>query len=168
MNMRRMLFGLLITALAGAAMFAQSRAGNQPAFQGVWRIAEVTTTGPNASTNARPQPSLYIFAGRHYSIIRVNGDKPRPNLPQDVAKATAAELNAVYGAPLTAQSGTYEVSGGNVTLRPTVAKNPATMAPNNFTTYSFKLDGRTLVLTNTSTPTGPVANPTTYKLERIE
>jgi len=46
-----------LMALVGAPLFAQSGAASQSTLQGVWRVTEVTTTGPNASTNSSPQPS---------------------------------------------------------------------------------------------------------------
>jgi len=158
-----------LMALVGAPLLSQSRAASQETLQGVWRITEVTTTGPNASTNSSPQPSLYIYTGRHYSLIRVNGTTARPDLPQDqVATATAAQLLAVFGTGLTAQSGTYEVAGGKLTTRTLVAKNTFGMAPGAFTTSSYKLDGKTLTITPERNAAGPVANPTTWKLTRIE
>lgn len=158
-----------LVALVGAPLFSQSRAASQPTIQGVWRITEVATTGPNASTNKSPQPSLYIFTARHYSLIRINGTTARPDLPQDQqATATAAQLLAVFGTGLTAQSGTYEVAGGKLTTRPLVAKNTFAMASGAFSTASYMLDGTTLTITSEGTATGPVANPTTWKLTRIE
>ena len=72
-----------LMALVGAPLVSQSRAASEPTLQGVWRVTEVTTTGPNASTNKSPQPSLYIFTPKHYSLMRVNGTTARPDLPQD-------------------------------------------------------------------------------------
>ena len=158
--------GLLV--LVGAPLFSQSGAASQPTIQGVWRITEVTTTGPNASTNKSPQPSLYIFTAKHYSLIRINGTTARPDMPQgQQEKATAAQLLAVWG-PLTAQSGTYEVAGGKLTTRPLVAKNTFAMASGAFSTSSYKLDGKTLTITAERNAAGPVANPTTWTLTRIE
>ena len=157
-----------LMALVSAPLLSQSRAASQPTLQGVWRITEATTTGPNASKNSSPQPSLYIFTAKHYSIIRVNGTTPRPDMPQGQQDtATAAQLLAVWG-PLTAQSGTYEVANGKLTTRPLVAKNTFAMASGVFATASYKLDGNTLTITPERNQTGPVANPTTWKLTRIE
>jgi hypothetical protein len=85
-----------------------------------------------------------------------------------VATATAAQLLAAFGTGLTAQSGTYEVAGGKLTTRPLVAKNTFAMASGVFSTASYKLDGKTLTITQERNQTGPVANPTTWKLTRIE
>ena len=72
-----------LMALISAPLFAQSGAASQSTLQGVWRVTEVTTTGPNASTNKSPQPSQYIFTAKYFSLIRVNGTTARPDLPED-------------------------------------------------------------------------------------
>jgi len=113
---------------------------------GVWRVTERTTTGPNARTNKSPQPGLFLFTGTYYSIMTVNSDQPRPPVPEDPTKPSAAELSAVYG-PFTANSGTYEIHGDMVTMHPSVAKNPAVMAPGAAFTDSFKTEGNSLTLT---------------------
>jgi hypothetical protein len=159
-----------LMAMVGAPLFSQSGAASQPTLQGVWRVTEVTTTGKDASTNKSPQPSLYIFTAKHYSIMRVNGTKPRPDLLlQDYPTATAAQLLAVFGTALTAQSGTYEVAGGKLTTRPIVSKGTPPMKPGVFATASYKLDGTTLTIIPERGFDGkPVENPTTWKLTRIE
>jgi hypothetical protein len=136
-------------------------------LKGVWRVTEVRTTGPNAGTNSNPQPGLILFTDKYYSIMRVTSDRPRPDLPADPAKATAAELNAVYGV-FTANSGTYEVSGDTMVTHPLVAQNPLALHPGYFATYSFKLEGKMLTLTRVRNANGPDANPTTMKLSRLE
>jgi hypothetical protein len=159
-----------LMALVGAPLFSQSGAASQPTLQGVWRVTEITTTGPNASKNSSPQPSLYIYTAKHYSLIRINGKTARPDLPTDqVAKATAAQLLEVYGPVLSAQSGTYEAAGGKLTTRAIVAKGTGPMAPGVFAIASYKLDGTTLTITQERGFDGkPVENPTTWKLTRIE
>jgi hypothetical protein len=158
-----------LMALVGAPLFAQSGAASQ-SIQGVWRVTEVTTTGPNASTNSSPQPSQYIFTPKHFSFIRINATKPRPDLTREQEPtATAAQLLAVYGFDaLSAQSGTYEVAGGKLTTRAVVARGNGPMASGAFSTASYKLDGKTLTITQERNTAGPVANPTTWRLTRIE
>jgi hypothetical protein len=167
--MKRALLVLTAAALSSAVTFAQSGGKSQP-IQGVWRVVEITTTA-DASTNKSPQPGLYIFTGKHYSMMRVNGDKPRPLLPKDQTKLTAAELielyDAVYATGYTSQSGEYEITGTLVRLRPTVATNPGIMVPTYSTVYDFKVDGTTLTLVSTSQGK-PSKNPTTWKLSRVE
>jgi hypothetical protein len=67
------------------------------------------------------------------------------------------------------EAGTYEATpGGLVTMRPIASKNPAVMGPGVFITYAYKLDGRTLTLTQQRNQNGPFANPFSLKLERVE
>lgn len=164
--MKRALLLAVVAVLLSTVVSAQSRPASQPTLQGVWRVAEVTTTGPNASTTTQPQPGLCIFTGKHYSFIRVTADKPRP-APADVTKATAAELLAVWQ-PFQANAGTYEVAGGNLTMRSLVAKSPGVMSEGAFFVDSFKLEGNTLWLTAVRNQNGPVTNPVTLKLTRVE
>ena len=92
--------------------------------------------------------------------------KPRPVLI-DAAKANADELRAVWG-PFVAEAGTFELSGDLLTLRPTVAKNPAAMAGGAFTVMSYRLDGNVLTVTQVRNQNGPSPNPSTIKLTRVE
>ncbi len=136
----------------------------QAKLQGVWQVVEMTTTGPNASTY-RAQPGLYIFTANHYSITMVTGDAPRKD-PADQAKATADELREVLR--FAANAGTYEIKGGDLIRHSTVALGVWVMAPGATWISSYKLEGNTLWLTAKSNPRGPVANPTTTKLRRIQ
>jgi hypothetical protein len=136
-------------------------------IQGVWSLTEVTTTGPNGSTVQVSQPSMYLFTKTHYSAIYVSSKEARPQIA-DLSKATADELRDVFVNSFVANAGTYEVKGGKLTMRPTVAKNPGFMQPGTFSTVSVKLDGNMMTLVSESTNTGPVTNPTTFKLKRVE
>lgn len=154
-------------AIGLSLMLAGSGSAQTNPLQGVWKVAEVTTTGPNASKQAAPQPGFYIFTGKHYSIVTVNADQPRPDLPRDTNAATLAQLQASWG-PFTAPSGTYEVKGSEVTFHALAAKNPSAMRAGNFSTSSFKIEGNTLTLVNKANQAGPAANPTTRKATRVE
>ena len=152
------------------AALAATAAIKPTALTGAWRVTEVRTTGPNAATNSNPQPGLYIFTGNHYSTIMIQGQGPRPELgdgAQAGDKATADQLRALWG-PLTANSGTYEISGGNVTFHAAVAKNPGVMAAGNASVSSFKIEKDKLTLVTVRTGRGPVGNPTTTTLTRVE
>lgn len=164
---RSLLLASVLVLVGSLVASAQSGPTSQSTLQGVWRVTEVTTTGPNASTNAQPQPGLYIFTSRHYSQVRVTADKPRPDLLADVGKATAEQFRVVWD-PFAANAGTYEVAGGNLTTRPIVAKNPGVMKTGAFTVHSFKLDGKILSITGVRNQDGPLASPVTVKLTRIE
>ena len=163
---RRLLFASLSVGLAtGQGIAAQS---TRNSVQGVWRVVEAVITGPGARTIAfADRPNLTIITARHYSRVEVQSDGPRPILA-DVAKASADELRAAWG-PFVSEAGTYEVTPGNViTMRPIASKNPAVMGPGVFISYSYKLEGDTLSLTQQRNQNGPFANPFTLKLIRVE
>jgi hypothetical protein len=158
-----------VLALTGLSLIGQSK----PSIQGVWRVVERTTTGPNGATNKNPQPSLYIFTGEHYSIMQITSDKPRPTIPFAApnTKLADADMIALYRhwQPVVANGGTYEVKGSTLLIRPIVAKTSAVMANKNGQAYELKTDGKSLWLTQTIGPTGEKpANPTTVRLARLE
>ena len=79
-----------------------------------------------AARTFKPDATLAIFHGRHYSRVEVHAEQPRPLLA-DPASASADQLRAVWG-PFVAEAGTFEVSGNDmITMQATVAKNPAAM-----------------------------------------
>ena len=161
----RMCLVVAVLSLAGLTVHAQ----NKSSIQGVWRIAEVTTTGPNAATNKAPRPGVYIFTARHYSMVRdtTTGTTTRPAI-KDVANVTAAEALATFN-PFMAQTGTYEVKGDTLSVIPIVAKVPPATGKYVATTYSFKIQGDTLILTQGTNAAGAkVPNPSTFRLTRIE
>lgn len=150
---------LLVAVLCCVPAVAESKMN----LRGAWRVAALTRTGPDATTNNNPQPGLFLFTEKHYSLAVVRSDKPRPELPSDPANATAAELLAAYD-PFGANSGTYEISAGTLIFHPIVAQNPAGMRPGNVLKYSMKLEGATLSLTEVNVRRYPF----TYKLVRVE
>ncbi len=160
----------LLYATLAAALISTEGLGAQAgqSIQGVWRIVEATVTGPAARTiQFGDRPNLTIITAKHYSRVEIQADAPRAVIT-DVAKATADELRAVWG-PVVAEAGTCEVTPGDtVTMRPVAAKNPAVMGPGVFITYSYKLDGNTLSLTQQRNQNGPFPNPFTLKLVRVE
>jgi hypothetical protein len=53
-------------------------------------------------------------------------------------------------------------------MHPLVAKNPAATVPGASITYSYKVDGDTLWVTQQRNQNGPFANPVTVKVVRVE
>jgi hypothetical protein len=156
---------LLLPALASA------QGPSAHPIDGVWKIAEVVTTGANAGTVTSPQPGLVIFARGHYSWVSVNGTTPRTPSPaaKDAANLTEAEKAARYAEwqPFTANSGTFETKGNVLTRRLIVAKNVGAMNAKNPTVQEFKLEGATLWLVQKS-PAGAPASETRTKLTRVQ
>jgi hypothetical protein len=126
--------------------------GTTSPIDGVWRVTELVTTGAKPSTNSSPQPSLIIFARGHYSWMSFTGTIPRKQAAPAAAQGqlTDADKIARYEewAPLTANSGTFEVSGTTITRRLLVAKNVNAMSATTPTVqqFTFKVEGQTLVL----------------------
>ena len=164
---KRLLATAIVVVLVGIAQVvgtAQSGSAKSPVI-GVWRVSELTITGPNARTNTSPQPSLFIFTPRYYSIEEVTSDAPRPELPQQ--GATDKERADAFG-PFTANAGTYDIKGNELMATIVTAKNPNAMR-NTSQVFTFKMDGKnTLLLTQTSGLNGPFPNPVTRKLTRVE
>ena len=154
-----------VIALAGTGAAGQTSHGT---FPGVWQAVEVTLTGPNARTITipEPRPNLMILTAKYYSRVEVQAEGPRP-IVADVAKASADDLRAVWG-PFVGEAGTYEVSGNVITMRPIAAKNPAAMVPGAFITYTFRMQGNTIWVTQQRNQNGPFANPATIKVVRVE
>lgn len=118
-------------------------------------------TSPQGTVNNSPQPGLFIFTDRHYSMSMVTTAQPRPVV--DNASASAPQLLAMYGQAFQAQSGQYSLKGNDVVLRPVVSKNPRLMSEGETQIYTFEMRGNTLTMTG---PRGD--GQRTYRLERVE
>lgn len=156
---------LLTTGMAPAQQESTS-------LRGAWQVTNVQMTGPNARTVTNPQPGLYLFTEKYFSIMMVTGDHARPVHPTlpEVPKANPQEILAVYG-PYVANTGTYEVNGGTLVMHPIVSKNPELMGGS--VTYSFEIQGNSLTLKmvkmsmGASVPPPPVP-PALWTLTRVE
>ncbi len=169
--MRRTMLISVTLALMSSALSAQSRSSAPSSVEGVWKIAEIVTTGANASTNSNPHPSLIIFARGHYSFLSVNGAQPRPKFEpaKDPKNLTDAEKIARYEqwSPFTANAGTYQIKGTMLTRRPLVAKNETVMTTDPAVSQEFKREGNTLWVITKSAP-GEPASETRTKLTRVK
>ena len=160
---------VLVPLIAGLLASEGIAAGpKSPSLQGVWQAVEVTIPGPvkRTITVPEPRPNLTTITARHYSRVQVEAEGARPAVA-DVTKASADDLRAAWG-PFYAEAGTYEVTGNVITLRPVAAKNPAAMTLRAFTTWSFTLENNTLRVTAQRNQNGPIANPPTITLVRLE
>lgn len=160
--MRQGVLCLLIALFLTASAAAQTKS-----IQGVWKLDEQTTTGPNAEKKVFSQPSMYLFTKKHYSIIYVSSDAPRAVIA-DLGAANADELRNIFVNSFIANAGTYDYKGGKLTMHVMVAKSPSFMQPDTWVSSAAKMNGNTMTLTTESSNTGPAANPTTLKLTRVE
>jgi hypothetical protein len=141
-----LIVGVVVTILATAVGTAQTGT-----LRGAWRVVEATNA--DGQVNSQPEPGLYVFTDRHYSIMRVMAARgPYPEKPTDKDKVAAFD-------PFVANSGTYEIKGDQLTIRPMVAKNPNVMTGKG-TTSTVKFEGKDVVLVTTG--------KATVKLQRIE
>jgi hypothetical protein len=168
---RKLFVVVAALAFGGLSLVAQSK----PSIQGVWRVVEVTITSPTPTpgglpkgTHSNVQPSLLIFAGKHYSTLSDTAAKPRPASGFKVTDKPTAEEMATQWGPFTANAGTYELSGNTLTRRIIVAKNPALQGGKSMTRSTVRLEGNNLWLTTTENSAGKIANPTTIKYVRAE
>ena len=153
---------MTLGVMAQMAGFAQ-RASANPLF-GVWRVSEITYTGSNARTVSSPQPGIFIVTGRYYSMQAVISDTPRREIPSH--NATLPQYGMAFKS-FAADSGTYDMTGNELTFKPIVAKTPTVLDYSVVDT--FRMEGTaTLWLTQKSDQRGPVANPVTIKLLRVE
>ena len=148
----------VIIALSGFAA-AQKVAG-------AWRLDEIKTTGTDRKTARFSQPNMYLFTKGHFSIIRIEGDKPRST--DNWTTMTPEQVIDTFIKQFTASGGTYEMKGGTLTMKTTIAKSPGFMARANWISYTVKIDGQTMTLTGTATNEGPIKNPQIMTLTRIE
>jgi hypothetical protein len=151
---------------------ADTAVGPASPLEGAWRATEIR--GPDGATLSDP-PSLYLFTGNHYSIMRVAGQQPRPTFaapsPTDSEKITAFDT-------FIANAGSYELAGDTLIIQPIVSKHPNYMGGGQ-DKMQFRLAGDTLWLTGNSgnirylingqlvPPTEPVTE-TTFRLIRLE
>jgi hypothetical protein len=171
--MIRTLATVMVLMLVSTVVVAQT-ALKKP-IEGTWRVAEVVVTGADASSNSSPQPSLFIFAPSHYSMMSVPGTQARALFkgedPSNDEKIPA--FDSFVG-----NTGTYEVAGSILTVRPIVARFPNYMA-GGYSKYQFRVEGNTLWLTEKSTdlharigdrvvPSSRPVSETRLKLVRVE
>ena len=156
---RSFLLGIAVIFALGSVAAAQEVAGS-------WRLDEATLPGPEGKTAKFSNPNIYLFTKGHFSIIRVEGDKPRST--ESWTTMTPEQVIDTYIKQFTASGGTYEMKGSTLTMKTTIAKNPAFMARANWISYTVKINGQTMTLTASATNEGPIKNPQIMTLTRLD
>lgn len=111
----------LLVITTGTARLAVRQEGRN--LEGVWRITEIKFIRADGDALvADPQPGLFIFAKSHYSTTWVSQSGPRKAYASRF-QPTREELAAACDA-LVMNSGTYEVAGDRLTVRPLVTRVP--------------------------------------------
>ena len=148
--MRRLIETTLFLGLCAVSLTATTVYGQtKNPLVGAWKVTEIAN--PKGPPLTNPQAGLYLFTEKHYSAVRLNGEKPLPSYPSNDV-ATDADKVAVFNM-LYMNTGGYTVSGNMLTLSPTVAKSAFAMAPGRTLQYEFAVNGNMLTLTQK--PTGP-------------
>ena len=152
-----MLKRIIVVTFTGMAVLAASRlsivkAADNP-VQGVWQV-----------TNATGFTGIFIFSAKHYSMMAASTERPEIS---DLSKATADEMRALYG-PMIGNTGAYEMSGNQLTIRPVAAKIPVVIKPGAYEVYELTIEGKTLTLTQRRNVRGPVERGTVWTLTRVE
>ena len=172
--------GLVLSGAAcdrGASVATDSATKAGSPIQGVWRVAEYTTTGgANPSTVANPA-SLYIFTATHYSMMRAVTPEGAERTQFKAVDPVNEEKIGAYDSFM-GNSGTYELIGTTMTIRPVISKHPNYMG-GGYDSYEIRSEGDTLWMANKSTSirlrmgsglvgsTG-AASDNTIKLVRVE
>ena len=138
--------GSCVFALTATTVYGQMK---NP-LMGAWKVTEIAN--PNSPPLSNPQAGLYLFTEKHYSAVRLNGEKPLPPYPSN-DKATDADKVAVFNI-LYMNTGGYTVSGNMLTVSPMVAKSAFAMARGRTLQYEFTVSGNLLTLVQK--PEGPV------------
>ena len=171
--MIRMLKVLLLVTMLSTTLAAQS--SSRGPLEGAWKVAEIVVTGADASNTPNPQPGLFIFTRTHYSFLWVPGNQPRTLFK---AEDPTNEEKIMAFDSFVGNTGTYEMSGTILKIRPMVARFPNCMG-GAFMRYQFRVDGNTLLLTQKSAdvncrigqravPSAHAASETRWKLTRVE
>src|SRR5260221_9625828 len=98
-----------------------AQSGSRGRLEGAWKVSEIVVIGAGAFSAPSPNPGLFIFTKTHYSVFVAPVKQPRALFATETP--TIAEKVAAFES-MAANTGTYEISGSTLTVRPMVAKNP--------------------------------------------
>jgi hypothetical protein len=142
MRIARRCRAVVAIALMTAAC-AAAPANVEGPLHGVWQLVEIQETGEDGRPLTYPaQSGQVIFTGSHYSIVFVSG--PAAREPAATRwQPTPDEKLAAFDS-IIVNSGTYEVSGSRLTVRPVIAKVPEFAGGRQ--TFEYTIEGDTLTL----------------------
>ena len=149
-----------------AVIFALGGVAAAQEVSGAWRLDEATLPGGGGKTAKFGNPNIYLFTKGHFSIIRIEGDKPRST--ESWTTMTPEQVIDTYVKQFTASGGTYEMKGNTLTMKTTIAKNPNIMTRGDWISYAVKINARSMTLTATATNEGPIKNPMSMTLTRLD
>ncbi len=134
--MKRYALSLAFCLLFASGGFAQTKTP----VEGVWKLTEWIESG---KTNTNPQPGLIIFTRGHYSVAILMAPRT-DSIPSEMGRqVTDAEKIGLFEQWkwFVGISGSYEVKGSTVVMRPIVAKTTWDMNRQTPQEPEFKLEG---------------------------
>lgn len=132
---------ILSLFLVSGSLYAQAQ--QQNALMGTWKVTTIAL--PNQPQITSPQPGLYIFTPKYYSIIRINRNKPDPF---SAAPEEAKDKDILASSEgVTAEAGTYTVSGNHLRMRPLTANDPSAITGPG-SEYEFEIRGKSVLITS--------------------
>jgi len=134
--MKRYALSIIFCVLSASAAFAQTKSS----VEGVWKVTEWIEDG---KTNTNPQPGLIIFTRGYYSVAILMAPRT-DSIPSEMGRqVTDAEKIGLFEQWkwFVGISGSYEVKGTTMVLRPIVAKTTWDMNRQTPSEPEFKLEG---------------------------
>lgn len=134
--MKRYALSLAFCLLSAGGGFAQTKSP----VEGVWKVTEWIEGG---KTNTSPQPGLIIFTRGYYSVAMLMAPRAESMPLERGRKLTEAEKIEQFEQWkwFVGISGSYDVKGSRVVMRPIVAKEPSDMNRQTPMESEFKLEG---------------------------
>ena len=127
-----------------------------------WEVVERSfERGDSSWVNRSPEPGLYLFNERHYSIQEIRESGPRANFDEsttDMERLAAFDVFHAHG-------GSYEVVGDRLVVTITVAKGPNTMN-GGVATYDLRWRGELLEVIRASAAENETRVTTLRRVDR--
>lgn len=138
----------------------------QNSIQGAWKRSELHVKSPDTSFVMTDLPAgLFMFTEKHYSMMYVIPRADRPDIKGIPDRDVTTEQAEAIFRSIVAQSGTYEVAGSNLTLRPVVAKRPDVMAGDVVNNLEYKIEKDALWILRTSSDGASMSQEKWVKVE---
>jgi hypothetical protein len=112
-------------------------------IHGAWQISEITWQRTDSiSVNSNPQPSLYMFTKKYYSIVWIPTDEPRQPFSKPF-EPTTEELQDAFNS-IVVNTGTYIITDSALTIKPVIARMPGFAG--GYARYEYEIKNDTLLL----------------------
>ena len=152
---------LILVVVAGAC--SQTEVERDSPVLGAWEVIEMQLgEGEAPNSAASVQPGQFIFGPTRYSAVWVTQTAPRP-VSTTPWEPTDEEIVGFFRS-VAANSGTYDIDGTRLTIRPLVAKLPDIVG--GYVTYEFRLEADLLFLEAVDEESGGRVKPPDYDSAR--